>query len=373
MSSPIEIVGQEFLDVAQVPELSSDTKDFNLMEGDATAESIVSNGSTSELATHEEDDEGVDVAPPSEAVEQPDGSFVQDLDDGSSLRWTQRPNGTWRKPERKRAGWVGSLELPRYTVPANRSQKTEESQVSDTTADTTAPSLSEARQEDIQESVADTRSKVSLDAHAQQCEVLPPVTNERHVLHRVWCFWVQQLPWKKNGKTWTDKPHCVHRFNTAEEFWCMFNYSFKPSGLEDVAMSVFQRGMSPNLDDPGFTEGGRWRVRFQNMDHEGIDNLWLSLLLALIGERFSDVGLHGLVGGASVSLRKTTCEACLWLSAAAEDSVLGFGRCFHEVLSESNGLDVPLKDVVFEDFSRLRVTLQLATPRKIESTAGIFQ
>jgi hypothetical protein len=345
MSSPIEIVGQEFLDVAQVPELSSDTKDFNLMEGDATAESIVSNGSTSELATHEEDDEGVDVAPPSEAVEQPDGSFVQDLDDGSSLRWTQRPNGTWRKPERKRAGWVGSLELPRYTVPANRSQKTEESQVSDTTADTTAPSLSEARQEDIQESVADTRSKVSLDAHAQQCEVLPPVTNERHVLHRVWCFWVQQLPWKKNGKTWTDKPHCVHRFNTAEEFWCMFNYSFKPSGLEDVAMSVFQRGMSPNLDDPGFTEGGRWRVRFQNMDHEG----------------------------ASVSLRKTTCEACLWLSAAAEDSVLGFGRCFHEVLSESNGLDVPLKDVVFEDFSRLRVTLQLATPRKIESTAGIFQ
>jgi hypothetical protein len=58
--------------------------------------------------------------PPDEAEEQPDGTFVLELEDGSSVRWTKRPNGTWRKPEHKKAGWVGDLEREKYTIPAVR-------------------------------------------------------------------------------------------------------------------------------------------------------------------------------------------------------------------------------------------------------------
>lgn len=58
--------------------------------------------------------------PPAEAVKQPDGSFVLELQDGSTLRWTQRPNGTWRKPERKRSGWTGDLDRKKYEPPASR-------------------------------------------------------------------------------------------------------------------------------------------------------------------------------------------------------------------------------------------------------------
>jgi len=33
------------------------------------------------------------------------------------VRWTRRPDGTWRRPERKRAGWVGDLEQKKYVSP----------------------------------------------------------------------------------------------------------------------------------------------------------------------------------------------------------------------------------------------------------------
>mmetsp|Transcript_74600 Transcript_74600/g.207347 ORF Transcript_74600/g.207347 Transcript_74600/m.207347 type:complete len:305 (-) Transcript_74600:53-967(-) len=53
-------------------------------------------------------------APPPEAVKQDDGSWILELDDGSIQRWTRRPDGTWRKPEHRRAGWVGELEQKKY-------------------------------------------------------------------------------------------------------------------------------------------------------------------------------------------------------------------------------------------------------------------
>jgi len=52
--------------------------------------------------------------PPWDAVRQPDGSLIKNLEDGSTMRWTIRPDGTWRKPEHKRAGWTGSLEQRKY-------------------------------------------------------------------------------------------------------------------------------------------------------------------------------------------------------------------------------------------------------------------
>lgn len=55
-----------------------------------------------------------DGGPPREAVKQSDGSWVQQLEDGSTMRWTRRPDGSWRKPEHKRAGWVGELEQQKY-------------------------------------------------------------------------------------------------------------------------------------------------------------------------------------------------------------------------------------------------------------------
>lgn len=52
--------------------------------------------------------------PPPEAVKQPDGTYVLSHADGSTSRFTKRPDGSWRKPERVRAGYVGDLEQEKY-------------------------------------------------------------------------------------------------------------------------------------------------------------------------------------------------------------------------------------------------------------------
>jgi len=58
--------------------------------------------------------------PPEDAVPQADGSFQIILEDSATLRWTKRPDGTWRKPEHRRAGWVGDLEQAKYAPPPVR-------------------------------------------------------------------------------------------------------------------------------------------------------------------------------------------------------------------------------------------------------------
>merc|ERR1712216_781475 len=55
--------------------------------------------------------------PPDEAEELPDGTFSLELPDESTVRWTKRPDGTRRKPERTRKGFVGDLEEKKYVPP----------------------------------------------------------------------------------------------------------------------------------------------------------------------------------------------------------------------------------------------------------------
>eukprot|EP00434_Breviolum_minutum_P003339 symbB.v1.2.002937.t1/scaffold162.1/size290285/10 len=58
--------------------------------------------------------------PPSEAILQPDGTSQIDLEDGATIRWSRRPDGSWRKPEHRRAGWVDELEQAKYVPPTMR-------------------------------------------------------------------------------------------------------------------------------------------------------------------------------------------------------------------------------------------------------------
>eukprot|EP01046_Picozoa_sp_COSAG06_P005459 COSAG06_NODE_244_length_19215_cov_20.256853_12_plen_1068_part_00 len=52
--------------------------------------------------------ESARMEPPADAEPQPDGSRIQRLPNGSSLRFTQRGDGSWRKPERIRGAATGA-------------------------------------------------------------------------------------------------------------------------------------------------------------------------------------------------------------------------------------------------------------------------
>uniref|UniRef100_A0A7S4QLI0 Uncharacterized protein n=1 Tax=Alexandrium monilatum TaxID=311494 RepID=A0A7S4QLI0_9DINO len=215
-----------------------------------------------------------------------------------------------------------------------------------------------------------TDGKVDGDSASQVAAPQAP----KHELQHKWCLWVHQRPGSQKGMAWSETQRMVHEFGTAEDFWCMFNFSYPPSKLENVDYSLFKNGVTPAWEDPAFKYGGRWVVKLEKVKAQSLDDCWLSLLLALIGEAFIDHGGE-LVCGAIVSVRSRASKIALWLSAAKDEKkVMAIGREYRNVLASTPQLqDLASKELTFEDFRKQAVTFVLSRPHAAEPTAGVFQ
>ena len=88
-------------------------------------------------------------------------------------------------------------------------------------------------------------------------------------------------------------------------------------------------------EDEANRRGGKWIVVFPKGRKDSLDEYWLYLLLAMIGESFHDVDE---VCGAVVSVRKNQSKLALWTrdsSPGAQESVMKIGVTLRQVL----GLD----------------------------------
>jgi len=289
---------------------------------------------------------GFPVEPPEEAVEQADGSYLLELLSGATLRWTMRPDGSWRKPEHKREGWVGDLELEKYQPPPVRNG---------------GMSMHDASDE------FDEQAGYRYQAASHQCN-----GNEldKHPLQHRWAIVV-----RRRGALASDSfGQRMFEFDTVEDFWCMHNYAYQPAALIDVDSCLLHVGAAPSWDDPIFVAGGRWVLRLNKVKPNIANAMWLSLQLALIGEAFADFA-EDLVAGAVFSVRKRKSRIALWtVKAVDERRILAMGRAFREVLAETVGVsDMYTSEFVFEDFRTQAITLQLPRPGIAGITEGIFQ
>lgn len=207
-----------------------------------------------------------------------------------------------------------------------------------------------------------------------KAEASTAAASPKHPLQHRWCLWVHQRPGAQKGGVWGETQQIAHEFDTAEDFWCMSHYSFPPSKLENVDYSLFKHNVTPAWEDPAFKNGGRWVVKLEKVKAQSLDDLWLSLSLALIGEGFMDHG-GDLVCGAIVSVRSRASKIALWLSAAKDEKkVMALGREYRNVLANTPGLqELASKELTFEDFKRQAVTFVLSKPHTGEVTAGVFQ
>lgn len=198
----------------------------------------------------------------------------------------------------------------------------------------------------------------------------------KHELQHRWCLWVhQQRGSQRAGTDWSQSQQMVHEFGAAEDFWCMFHHAYPPSRLENVDYSLFKRGVTPAWEDPAFQQGGRWVIKLEKVKAQSLDDLWLSLCLALIGEAFLDHSGEAICG-AIVSVRSRASKIALWLSAAEDEKkVMAVGREYRNILASTPGLqDLASKELTFEDFAKQTVTFQLARAGGgSEATAGVFQ
>eukprot|EP00435_Cladocopium_sp_Y103_P038770 s3347_g10.t1 len=197
-----------------------------------------------------------------------------------------------------------------------------------------------------------------------------PSRPPKHELENTWCLWVHHKPGSQKDKAWNENQREVHSFATVEDFWCMWHHAYTPSRFESVDYSLFKKGVAPAWEDPALKNGGRWVIKLEKVKAQSLDNLWLSLNLALIGEAFHDHGGE-VVSGAIVSVRNRASKIALWLSTAKDEKqIMAIGREYRSVLAATAGLeDLAMKEFTFEDFRKQSMTFRLKETEAVAHSA----
>jgi translation initiation factor 4E len=193
-----------------------------------------------------------------------------------------------------------------------------------------------------------------LDLEKQKENEAPGEIGEKHALQNTWCLWVNMIsPSKKAQKhDWTSNNTNVHSLSTVEEFWCLYNTINGPSCLGNGDVSFFKKGIVPAWEDESCSSGGRWVVKLEKVRPETMDETWLQLILALIGEQTFEETDNDLVCGAVLSSRaKGTSKLALWMKTTQKDPVARVGSKYVDILRNTlvgGGSD----QVSFENFSK---------------------
>ena len=154
-----------------------------------------------------------------------------------------------------------------------------------------------------------------------QRESNPVVTNELAVKHPLQCRWALWYLKGDRSKDWEDCLKCVSVFDTVEDFWSLYNNIQPASGLSwGSDYYLFKEGIKPMWEDPNNVNGGRWLVIVDKHKRAlKLDNYWLELMMAIVGEQFDDFGNH--ICGAVVNVRQKGDKVALWTRDATQDDM----------------------------------------------------
>lgn len=187
--------------------------------------------------------------------------------------------------------------------------------------------------------------KAAASAGACEASVLQATGDavQKLLLQHTWCLWVLQYT-TSSKDDWQNSQMNVHAFSTVEDFWRGFNNIKSPSRLGNIDFSVFKKDIAPAWEDETCRQGGRWMAKIDKLRPEDFDELWLNVILTMIGEGFGGPGL--CVCGAVVSSRAKNCKMALWLSDKSEEKAMPTGQAFHQILQDAGFVG----EITFENF-----------------------
>jgi len=181
----------------------------------------------------------------------------------------------------------------------------------------------------------------------------PENFNVKHPLMNNWTLWFTKPPSGK-GDNWNDLLKEVVTFDSVEEFWGVYNNITPTSELAIKSdYHLFKKGVRPEWEDPQNKHGGKWSYSFKEKRAVPIDDFWLYIMLAAIGETLENDG-DGEVMGVVVNVRKGFYRIGVWTKTVGKsvpgggegdvaggkgrtadksrEILLGIGRKFKEVL-----------------------------------------
>lgn len=141
-----------------------------------------------------------------------------------------------------------------------------------------------------------------------------------------WCLWVMSQHGKMNKDHWQANQTKVWEVSTVQDFWRMQNNIHTPSKISSSDYSLFREGITPAWEDKTCQRGGRWVAKSEKT--KGIDESWVNVLLAMIGETFSEAS--NTICGAVVSTRRSGVKLALWIATRDRDEIMAVGKLFKE-------------------------------------------
>lgn len=107
-------------------------------------------------------------------------------------------------------------------------------------------------------------------------------------LQRTWTFWFfKPSDAISTEEEWNRQLQRLDDFDTIQDFWACYNALPSPTTFNSrQCYHMMMKGVRPEWEDVCNRMGGTWNFK---VDKDKADEVWQLLLLALIGEQFSDV------------------------------------------------------------------------------------
>ncbi|XP_046392345.1 eukaryotic translation initiation factor 4E-like isoform X2 [Ischnura elegans] len=150
----------------------------------------------------------------------------------------------------------------------------------------------------------------------------------KHPLQNTWTLWFYE---NDRSKSWEENQREITSFDTVEDFWGLYNNIKAASDLRvGCDYSLFKKGIRPMWEDDANKRGGRWLVNLEKKRNE-LTNIWLEVLLCMIGEAFDECSDE--VCGAVLNVRSKMDKIGLWTADYSNGpSVKEIGRKLKERL-----------------------------------------
>ncbi|XP_016975204.1 eukaryotic translation initiation factor 4E1 isoform X1 [Drosophila rhopaloa] len=175
----------------------------------------------------------------------------------------------------------------------------------------------------------------------------------KHPLMNVWTLWYLE---NDRTKSWEDMQNEITSFDTVEDFWSLYNHIKPPSEIKVGSdYSLFKKNIRPMWEDAANKQGGRWVITLNKSSKSDLDNLWLDVLLCLIGEAFDH---SDQICGAVVNIRGKSNKISIWTANGNnEEAALEIGHKLRDALrlGRNNSLQYQLhKDTMVKQGSNVK-------------------
>lgn len=157
----------------------------------------------------------------------------------------------------------------------------------------------------------------------------------KHPLEHTWSFWYYE---NNKGKSWEENQKEVTCFSTVEDFWCLYDHiKLATDVIPGSDYSIFKKGIRPMWEDKMNEKGGRWIIKLDKPRAGDLNEIWLDVIMLMIGERFHEN--EDEICGAILNVRARCDKISVWTSnIKKKKNIMQIGRKLKECLNYTKDL-----------------------------------